>query len=134
MAPVATSTVSDAASAAADFAASALDRVALPLKAVNLSSNGAAAYPDFAHQPKPKTTEEFIARAKEVADLLAIDVAERDNNNEIPYKQVQLLKDAGLVTALGPVKYGGGGQTFDVGYLIEREVSAGDGSIGQLLG
>ncbi|KAM0748092.1 FMNH2-dependent monooxygenase [Meredithblackwellia eburnea MCA 4105] len=81
----------------------------------------------------PKTAEEFIARAKEVASILAVDVHERDARDEIPYKQVQLLKDAGLVTALGPTKYGGGGQSFATGYKIQRAVAAGDGSIGQVL-
>lgn len=31
-------------------------------------------YPNYADKPVPKTTEEFLQRAKEVADLLALDV------------------------------------------------------------
>ncbi|KZS94737.1 acyl-CoA dehydrogenase NM domain-like protein [Sistotremastrum niveocremeum HHB9708] len=104
------------------------------LDAVKVINKSTVDYPDFKSKPRPKTADEFIERAKEVAELLALDVAQRDLNNEIPYKQIQLLKDAGLVRALGPVKYGGGGLEIDIGYKIEREVAAGDGSIGQLLG
>ncbi|UUZ60486.1 hypothetical protein LP418_06285 [Nocardioides sp. B-3] len=45
-----------------------------------------------------------------------------------------LLKDSGLVTLLGPVAHGGGGQDWTTALRVIRAVSAGDGSIGQLLG
>ncbi|KAF7973576.1 hypothetical protein HWV62_14854 [Athelia sp. TMB] len=93
-----------------------------------------AQYPSYDGKSIPKSETEFLQRAREVAELLGGDVADRDLNNVIPYAQVALLKDSGLVTALGPTKYGGGGQPFHVGLKIQREVSAGDGSIGQLLG
>ncbi|GAA5902472.1 hypothetical protein JCM5296_006427 [Sporobolomyces johnsonii] len=88
-------------------------------------------YPAF--DASPVTTEDFYRRAEEVAALLAVDVARRDARNEIPYRQVQLLKDAGLVTAVGAKRWGGGGQSPEVGYKIQRIVARGDGSIGQLL-
>ncbi|KZP15388.1 FMNH2-dependent monooxygenase [Athelia psychrophila] len=91
-------------------------------------------YPSYDGKPALQTEAEFLQRAREVAELLAVDVADRDLHNVIPYDQVALLKASGLVTALGPTKYGGGGQPFHVGLKIQREVSAGDGSIGQLLG
>ncbi|KAM0790564.1 hypothetical protein ACM66B_004433 [Microbotryomycetes sp. NB124-2] len=97
------------------------------------SSDGKIQYPQFASAPQPRTFEEFLARATEVAELLALDVAERDRDNVVPHRQVQLLKDAGLVTALGPVEHGGGGLTYAQGLKLQRAVSAGDGSIGQLL-
>jgi hypothetical protein len=48
-------------------------------------------------------------------------------SNEPPKSQVSLLKSSGLLKVLGPVKYGGGGQTWDVGYKVIREVAKGDG-------
>ena len=77
--------------------------------------------------------------------------ADRRTRADLEFRQIQLLKDAGLVTALGPKAYGGGGLRFDSGYKvgvaadvgrrtltscclqIQRAVAAGDGSIGQLL-
>lgn len=100
---------------------------------------------------KPQTLDNFVKHAERVAEILAVDVAERDARNEVPqvtpappreavahmamnsYKQVALLKEAGLVTALGPAKFGGGGLTFSQGYKLQRIVSRGDGSVGQLL-
>ena len=45
-----------------------------------------------------------------------------------------MLKSSGLLKVLGPVAYGGGGQSWEVGYKVIREVAKGDGSIGMLLG
>ena len=51
-----------------------------------------------------------------------------------PYAEVQLLKDSGLVTLLGPAEHGGAGQEWPTAYRVIREVAKADGSIGQLLG
>ncbi|MER7155819.1 acyl-CoA dehydrogenase family protein, partial [Streptomyces lydicus] len=48
--------------------------------------------------------------------------------------EVQLLKDSGLVTLLGPTAHGGAGQDWPTAYRVIREIAAADGSIGQLLG
>jgi hypothetical protein len=88
------------AAATTNGASSSLPPTSLDGVSTKTQASSAIKYPDFKDRPKPQTAEEFIKRAKEVAGLLALDVAERDNRNEIPYKQVQLLKDAGLVTAL----------------------------------
>lgn len=77
---------------------------------------------------------DWIERAREVAAKLAVDAVERDRRGETPYQEVQLLKDAGLVTLLGPAEHGGGGQTWETAYRVIREVAKADGSIGQLLG
>lgn len=82
----------------------------------------------------PTTAAGWIARAGEVAQLLAVDAVARDKGREIPAAEVQLLKDAGLVTLLGPVEHGGAGQDWPTAYQVIRTVSKADGSIGQLLG
>ncbi|KZF03740.1 monooxygenase, partial [Rhodococcus sp. EPR-157] len=82
----------------------------------------------------PTSPEGWIARAGEVAQLLAVDAVARDKGREVPTAEVQLLKDAGLVTLLGPVEHGGGGQDWPTAYQVIRTVAAADGSIGQLLG
>ncbi|CAD6893643.1 unnamed protein product [Tilletia laevis] len=89
-------------------------------------------YPTFDSQPS--TAEEFYKRAEQVGDLLHQDEAVRDRGNVVPTRQVQLLKDSGLVTLLGPKSAGGGGQTWEQAYTVIRIVARGDGSLAQLLG
>ncbi|MCF7553404.1 acyl-CoA dehydrogenase family protein [Pseudonocardia sp. WMMC193] len=86
----------------------------------------------FAHTPT--TADEWLDRAREVRGILAEDAADRDRAGQTPYDEVALLKDSGLVTLLGPTEHGGGGQEWPLAYRVIREVAAGDGSIGQLLG
>ncbi|OXM43897.1 monooxygenase, partial [Amycolatopsis thailandensis] len=81
-----------------------------------------------------RSATEWLAVAKEVAAELAVNAAERDRKNETPFAEVRLLKETGLVTLLGPVEHGGGGQSWETAYRVTREVARGDGSIGQLLG
>lgn len=82
----------------------------------------------------PTSPGEWLDRAREVATLLATDAVARDRAGATPHAEVALLKDSGLVTLLGPVEHGGGGQDWTTAYRVIREVAAGDGSIGQLLG
>lgn len=82
----------------------------------------------------PATPGDWITRARAVATELAADAVARDRALEIPTAEVQLLKDSGLVTLLGPVEHGGAGQDWTTALRVIRAVSAGDGSIGQLLG
>lgn len=84
--------------------------------------------------PRPETAEEWLARAEEVSDILAVDALERDRANAAPRAEVQLLKDAGLVTVLGPKAHGGAELPWHVVNKIVRIIARGDGSIGQLLG
>ncbi|MDN3444431.1 acyl-CoA dehydrogenase family protein [Microbacterium sp. APC 3901] len=84
--------------------------------------------------PRPRTSREWIDRAEEVADILAVDAVERDRANATPRAEVQLLKDSGLVTLLGPRAHGGAGESWDTAYRVIRAVARGDGSIGQVLG
>lgn len=83
---------------------------------------------------RPETSLEWLDRAQEVADILAVDAVERDRANQTPHAEVQLLRDSGLVTLLGPRAHGGAGETWDTAYKIIRTVARGDGSIGQVLG
>ncbi|MGW2330429.1 acyl-CoA dehydrogenase family protein [Streptomyces sp. NPDC001700] len=93
-----------------------------------------ATRPDWTTRTRPTDPEGWIGRAAEVAGVLATDAAARDQAGATPYAEVQLLKDAGLVTLLGPAAHGGGGQDWTTAYRVVREISKADGSIGQLLG
>jgi hypothetical protein len=82
----------------------------------------------------PDSADAWLARAREVAEVLAQDAAQRDQDNKSPRAEVVLLKYSGLLKLLGPKKYGGGEQPWHVAYKAIREVAKGDGSIGMLLG
>ncbi|MCJ1342629.1 hypothetical protein MMC31_000816 [Peltigera leucophlebia] len=84
--------------------------------------------------PLPSTPEEWTQRATQVSEILAQDATIRDKENKSPLAEVSLLKSSGLTRVLGPKEYGGGGQSWDIGYKVIREIAKGDGSIGQLLG
>ena len=85
-------------------------------------------------KPRPVDAPQWLARAAEVAAILAVDQVARDRRQAVPTAEVQLLKDAGLTTLLGPVQHGGAGQHWDTAYKVIRIVASGDGSVGQLLG
>ncbi|WEO78874.1 monooxygenase [Cryobacterium sp. SO2] len=88
----------------------------------------------WAHAVSPSTPKGWLDRAREVSDILIVDAVDRDRANLAPHAEVRLLKESGLVTLLGPVAHGGGGQTWETAYQVIRIVARGDGSIGQLLG
>src|SRR5580693_6678288 len=88
----------------------------------------------WATKPAPGDAHGWIERAAEVAAVLATDAAARDRAGATPYAEIQLLKDSGLVTLLGPVEHGGAGLDWPAAYRVVREVAKADGSIGQLLG
>ena len=88
----------------------------------------------FASAGLPTDQASWIQRAREVASILAQDAPQRDIANQAPFAEVSLLKSSGLLKVLGPTKYGGGGETWETGYKVIREVAKGDGSLGMLLG
>lgn len=88
----------------------------------------------FTSAALPSKPDEWIKRAALVSKILAEDASARDIANKSPRAEISLLKSSGLTRVLGPTKYGGGGQSWDVGYKIIREIAKGDGSIGMLLG
>lgn len=81
----------------------------------------------------PTSEDEWVARAREVAEVLAQDATARDQDNASPVAEVTLLKHSGLLKVLGRKAYGGGGQPFSVGYKVVREVAKGDGWVSGLL-
>jgi alkylation response protein AidB-like acyl-CoA dehydrogenase len=88
----------------------------------------------FVSDGLPADEQAWLDRAAQVSKILAEDAAQRDIDNLSPTAQVALLKTAGLLKVLGPKAYGGGGQSWEVGYKVIREIAKGDGSLGMLLG
>lgn len=82
----------------------------------------------------PSAPGEWAERARQVAQVLAVDAVARERAAKPPHKEVQLLKDSGLVTLLGPRAHGGGGESWPTALRVCREVSRADASVGQLLG
>ncbi|GAA4822959.1 acyl-CoA dehydrogenase family protein [Streptomyces ziwulingensis] len=76
---------------------------------------------------------QWLRRAEAVAGHLAPGAGRRDREGTAPVAEIRLLKEAGLVTLLGPVEYGGGGQDWPLAYRVVRTVAAADASIGTLL-
>ncbi|KAH8601556.1 thermophilic desulfurizing enzyme family protein, partial [Bisporella sp. PMI_857] len=110
----------------------------IPSKVVPKPTTDPAVY-DIHHQKfisdgLPASPEAWVERSRAVAEVLAADAAARDIENKSPKAEIALLKSAGLLKVLGPTKYGGGGQSWEVGYKVIREVAKGDGSLGMLLG
>lgn len=66
----------------------------------------------------PTTPEQWVQRAREVAQILATDAAAREKAGKTPYAEIVLLKDSGLVTLLGPVEHGGAGQEWPTAYHV----------------
>ena len=81
-----------------------------------------------------RSEAEWLERAREVGRTLAADVTARDRANEQPVAEIALLKSSKLLTMLGPVEHGGGGQSLQTGYRIVRELARYDASVAQLLG
>lgn len=75
----------------------------------------------------PETADAWLARAHEVAEVLAQDAAQRDQENKSPRAEIALLKHSGLLKVLGPKKHGGGEQPWSIGYQVIREVAKTDG-------
>ncbi|KAB8290899.1 hypothetical protein EYC80_008535 [Monilinia laxa] len=84
----------------------------------------------FQSAPLPQNEEEWLSRASVVSEIFSKDAAQRDIDNKSPHDEVLLLKSSGLLKLLGPKEFGGGGQSWDVGYKAIREVAKGDGSLG----
>ena len=77
----------------------------------------------------PHNEEAWLGRARQVAELFNIDAVHRDVESKSPFAEVALLKSSGLLKVLGPKAFGGGGQSWEVGYRAIREVAKGDGCV-----
>jgi alkylation response protein AidB-like acyl-CoA dehydrogenase len=75
-----------------------------------------------------------VTRARELAGVLAVDVLERDRANARPVREVQLLRDSGLLGLLIPVEQGGSGGTWRTALEAVRTLARADTSVAQLLG
>jgi alkylation response protein AidB-like acyl-CoA dehydrogenase len=72
--------------------------------------------------------------ADKLVDTLRADAAERDLAGAEPQREVQLLKDSGLLTLLVPTEHGGTGESWLTANAVTRIVAAADANVGHLLG
>ena len=77
---------------------------------------------------------DWIAKAAEVAAVLAEDALARDLAGAEPVAEAQLLRESGLPALLIPAELGGAGGTWRTALAVVRELAKADGSIAQLLG
>ena len=75
---------------------------------------------------------EAIAVANEIAMNLAKGAAQRDRERQLPYQEMDLLSDSGLLAISVPKAYGGAGVTSGTVAEVLAILSAADGSIGQI--
>jgi alkylation response protein AidB-like acyl-CoA dehydrogenase len=72
--------------------------------------------------------------ADKLVDTLRSDAAARDLAGAEPEREVQLLKDSGLLTLLIPTEHGGAGESWLTANAVTRIVAAADANVGHLLG
>lgn len=73
-------------------------------------------------------------KADKLVDALRADAAARDLAGAEPAREVQLLKESGLLTLLIPTEYGGIGESWLTANAVTRIVAAADANVGHLLG
>lgn len=71
--------------------------------------------------------------ARSVAGRLRDTLIERDRANKDPLEEIDWLRQSGLLKLAVPKEYNGGGANLVQALEISRIISAGDGSIGQLI-
>ena len=79
-----------------------------------------------------RSDAEAIAVADELSAKLAIDAAKRDRERILPYAEMELVSDAGLLAVTVPKAYGGAGVRAGTVARIIAALSSADGSIGQI--
>ena len=90
--------------------------------------------------PKPRDKHAHVIRsdseaieiAHEVAAILAEGAAERDRERKLPYVEMDLLSDRGLLAITVPKEFGGAGVATGTLAEVIAIISAADGSIGQI--
>ncbi|MER5353977.1 acyl-CoA dehydrogenase family protein [Kitasatospora sp. NPDC002551] len=88
---------------------------------------------DTTTEAAPGGAEKWLRRAEAVAGELAPGAARRDREGAAPVREIRLLKETGLVTLLGPVEHGGGGQDWSTAHRVVRVLAAADASVAELL-
>jgi SfnB family sulfur acquisition oxidoreductase len=92
-------------------------------------------------RPPPLRTEsarrirddaEALAVAEEVSAKLAEGAAARDRDRVLPYEEMDLISDAGLLAITVPKAYGGAGVRAGTVARVIAALSSADGSIGQI--
>ncbi|MFT3671189.1 SfnB family sulfur acquisition oxidoreductase [Aestuariivirga sp.] len=79
-----------------------------------------------------KSDEEVLAVARKVADELRKGATRRDQERKLPYEELDLLSDSGLLSITVPKEYGGPDvRAATLGNVIAI-LAAADGSIGQI--
>ncbi|MFZ5677067.1 MAG: SfnB family sulfur acquisition oxidoreductase [Pseudomonadota bacterium] len=95
-----------------------------------------AAFPVPKPRDKPahvvRTDSEAIEIAHDVAAILAEGAAERDRERRLPYAEMDLLSDRGLLAITVPKEFGGAGVAIGTLAEVIAIISAADGSIGQI--
>jgi SfnB family sulfur acquisition oxidoreductase len=75
---------------------------------------------------------EAIASAHRVAQAVAEGAAARDRDRRLPYEEIELLSDAGLLAITVPKAYGGAGVAAGTLAEVIAVISGADGSLGQI--
>jgi SfnB family sulfur acquisition oxidoreductase len=75
---------------------------------------------------------EALAVAEEVSAELAKRAVERDRDRILPYEEMELVSDAGLLAITVPKAYGGAGVRAETVARVIAALSRADGSIGQI--
>jgi alkylation response protein AidB-like acyl-CoA dehydrogenase len=73
-------------------------------------------------------------KADKLVDTLRADAAARDLAGAEPEREIQLLKESGLLTLLIPTEFGGTGESWLTANAVTRMVAAADANVGHLLG
>jgi alkylation response protein AidB-like acyl-CoA dehydrogenase len=85
-------------------------------------------------EPTPSTRKAWVARAREVAALVATTALVRDVAAAQPVQEVQWIKAAGLLGLQGPRSEGGGDADWATVLDVVAEFAKVDGSIANILG
>jgi len=78
--------------------------------------------------------KEYLAIAASLSKEFAQTAVERDAKGGSPTKELDRLRQSGLLKLLIPTEYGGWGKTWSTALQAVRELAKADGSLGQLLG
>jgi len=105
--------------------------MATPTPSTNASSSGTEARPSGA---PAAVFEKVLQAADRVAAELRRTAAKRDQANQTPRAEVELLRQNDLLQVQEPVGYGGSGLSYAQASIVTRRIARGDTSIAHLIG